>query len=72
MDSSTTRWRTRRLSSAVVVACRLVVPAAHAAEPSATPTTPYRERARALSQTGASVTSLEHWKLCRRVVAGCG
>jgi hypothetical protein len=42
MDTKTTRkaWNIRRLSLAVVVASLIVVPAAHAAEPSVTPTTP--------------------------------
>jgi hypothetical protein len=40
MDASTTRRKARRLSSVVVVdAPVLDVPAAHAVEPSATPTT---------------------------------
>jgi hypothetical protein len=40
MDASTTRRKARRLPSVVVgVICLLVVPAAHAAEPSTTPKT---------------------------------
>lgn len=39
MDTSTTRRKARRLSFVVVVVASLVVPAAHAAEPSVTPKT---------------------------------